>query len=204
VVEIDCDAWFVAKDVARVLGYRQTDKAVRDHCNGAQRMTVANRDSQRGGAQFWTIIPERDVYRLIMRSKLPAAEAFEDWVVGTVLPAIRKDGIRDTACEYQLEQSASNLPSRQTNVCNAFQRSRYRTSPDPAKIALDERHGRALQRRDRGGASNHHFQSGEQLETTLHRYVWLYNQQLPQSALSSKTPLQAMKDWPSFFHRSPH
>lgn len=38
------------------------------------------------------IIPERDVYRLVMRSKLPAAERFEEWVVGTVLPAIRKDG----------------------------------------------------------------------------------------------------------------
>ena len=40
---------------------------------------------------------------------------------------------------------------------------------------------------------SHHFRSGEELETTLHRYVALYNQQLPQSALGSKTPLQ--KDW---------
>ena len=42
---------------------------------------------------------------------------------------------------------------------------------------------------------SHHFRSGEELETTLHRYVRLYNQELPQSALGSKTPLQAMKDW---------
>jgi transposase InsO family protein len=42
---------------------------------------------------------------------------------------------------------------------------------------------------------SHHFQSGEELEATLHRYVWLYNQQLPQSALGSKTPLEAIKDW---------
>ena len=40
---------------------------------------------------------------------------------------------------------------------------------------------------------SHHFRSGEELETTLHRYVWLYNHQLPQSALRSKTPLPAMK-----------
>jgi hypothetical protein len=33
------------------------------------------------------------------------------------------------------------------------------------------------------------------LEATLHRYVWLYNQQLPQSALGSKAPLQAMENW---------
>lgn len=42
---------------------------------------------------------------------------------------------------------------------------------------------------------SHHFRSGEELEPTLLCYVWLYNQQLLQSALGIKTPLQAMKDW---------
>jgi hypothetical protein len=55
---------------------------------------------------------------------------------------------------------------------------------------------------------SHHFRSGEQLETTLHRYVLLYNQQLPQSALGSKTPLQAMTDWnkvkPDRFMKQPY
>jgi transposase InsO family protein len=55
---------------------------------------------------------------------------------------------------------------------------------------------------------SHHFRSGEELETTLHRYVWLYNQQLPQSALGSKTPLQAMKGWhklkPELFKKQPY
>ena len=55
---------------------------------------------------------------------------------------------------------------------------------------------------------SHHFRSGEDLEATLHRYVWLYNQQLPQSALGSKTPLQAMKDWhklkPELFRKRPY
>ncbi len=55
---------------------------------------------------------------------------------------------------------------------------------------------------------SHHFQSGEELETTLHRYVWLYNQQLPQSALGAKTPLQALKDWhklkPELFKKQPY
>ena len=39
---------------------------------------------------------------------------------------------------------------------------------------------------------SHHFRSGEELETTLRRYVWLYNHQLPHSALGSKTPLQTL------------
>ena len=55
---------------------------------------------------------------------------------------------------------------------------------------------------------SHHFRSGEELETTLRRYVWLYNHQLPQSALRSKTPLQAMKDWhkikPELFKKQPY
>jgi transposase InsO family protein len=55
---------------------------------------------------------------------------------------------------------------------------------------------------------SHHFRSGEELEATLHRYVWLYNQQLPQSALGSKSPLQAMKDWhkikPKLFKKQPY
>jgi transposase InsO family protein len=54
---------------------------------------------------------------------------------------------------------------------------------------------------------SHQFRSGEELETTLHRYVWLYNQQLPQSALGSKSSLQAMKDWhklkPEMFTKRP-
>jgi transposase InsO family protein len=55
---------------------------------------------------------------------------------------------------------------------------------------------------------SHYFRSGEELETTLHRYVWLYNQQLPQSALGSKTPLQAIKEWhklkPELFKKKPY
>ena len=55
---------------------------------------------------------------------------------------------------------------------------------------------------------SHHFHSGEELENTLHRYVMLYNQQLPQSALGTKTPLQVMKDWhklkPELFRKQPY
>ena len=42
---------------------------------------------------------------------------------------------------------------------------------------------------------SHHFNGAEDLEKTLHRYVWLYNQHLPQKALGHETPLQALKTW---------
>ncbi|MBS0611039.1 MAG: IS481 family transposase [Proteobacteria bacterium] len=54
----------------------------------------------------------------------------------------------------------------------------------------------------------HRFRSSEDLEQTLLRYVALYNHQLPQSALKSKTPMQAMKEWyrecPDLFHKRPY
>ncbi|ABM56196.1 transposase [Verminephrobacter eiseniae EF01-2] len=57
-------------------------------------------------------------------------------------------------------------------------------------------------------ASPHRFNSREDMEQTLLRYVALYNHQLPQSALGSKTPMQAMKEWhqqhPHLFHKRPY
>jgi hypothetical protein len=54
---------------------------------------------------------------------------------------------------------------------------------------------------------SHHFRSEEDLNATMHHYVLLYNQQLPQSVLQSRTPLQAMKDWhklkPELFKKTP-
>lgn len=79
---------FCASDVAKALGYAVPHKAVRDHCKGVlKRNTLTN-----GGIQEINFIPESDVYRLIISSKLPSAERFERWVFEEVLPTIRKSG----------------------------------------------------------------------------------------------------------------
>lgn len=91
VIERSGEPWFVAKDVATILGYANTKDAVSRHCKAAISGGVAIHDPM-GREQNMTIIPERDLYRLVMRSKLPAAEQFEEWVVAEVLPAIRKTG----------------------------------------------------------------------------------------------------------------
>lgn len=86
--EIDGKPYFVASDVATALGYANPRKAVIDHCKG-----VTKRDTPTsGGMQELSYINEGDVYRLIMRSKLPAAEKFESWVMDEVIPSIRKNG----------------------------------------------------------------------------------------------------------------
>lgn len=83
---------FCAKDIAINLGYGNTRDAIQRHCKG-----VVKRDSLTdGGDQSLGFIPESDVYRLIMRSKLPAAQRFECWVVEEILPSIRKHGIYAT------------------------------------------------------------------------------------------------------------
>jgi len=94
VVTIDGEPWFVAKDVAKVLGYVRARDAVADHCKGA----VKRRLLTAGGMQETTLIPERDLYRLVMKSQLPSAERFEEWVVGDVLPSIRKTGSYGVTC----------------------------------------------------------------------------------------------------------
>ena len=59
-----------------------------------------------------------------------------------------------------------------------------------------------------GVLQSHHFRSGGELDMRVHRCAWLYNQQPPQSALGSKSPLQAMKDWhklkPEPFRKRPY
>lgn len=79
---------FCASDVAKALGYARPNDAVNQHC----RATVKRRTPISGKIQDINFIPEGDVYRLIIRSKLPAAEKFERWVFDEVLPTIRKHG----------------------------------------------------------------------------------------------------------------
>lgn len=87
-VEINGKPYFVASDVANALGYSNPRKAIINHCKG-----VTKRDTPTsGGIQSMSYINEGDVYRLIMKSKLPSAEKFEVWVMDEVLPSIRKTG----------------------------------------------------------------------------------------------------------------
>ena len=87
-IEIDGKPYFVGTDVAKALGYNNPRDAVSRHCKG-----VVKRDTPTSsGIQSMSYINEGDLYRLIMKSKLPSAEKFESWVMDEVLPTIRKTG----------------------------------------------------------------------------------------------------------------
>ena len=88
-MEIDGKPYFVANDVAKALGYAVPKDAVARHCKGA----LKHRYLTDGGEQEVKIIPEGDIYRLVIKSQLPNAEKFERWVFDDVLPTIRKHGL---------------------------------------------------------------------------------------------------------------
>lgn len=98
VIRINSETWFVAKDVATALGYVNTKDAVSRHCKHAQ--PFENIEGSRftpptngGDLQPHTIvIPIGDVFRLITRSKLEAAERFERKVYDEILPSIQQTG----------------------------------------------------------------------------------------------------------------
>ena len=80
---------FCGSDVAKALGYRNPNKAISDHCRA-----ITKCDSPISGKiQAINFIPEPDLYRLIMKSKLPSAVEFERWVYEKVLPSLRKYGM---------------------------------------------------------------------------------------------------------------
>lgn len=80
---------FPATECARMLGYSQPGNAVRTHCHGGVKRTVID---SKGRKQIANFIPEGDVWRLIIRSRLPKAQQFEKWLFDEVLPEIRRTG----------------------------------------------------------------------------------------------------------------
>lgn len=89
-VTINDEPWFVGKDVAQVLGYKNPQEAIRTHVDpddkGVSEILTP------GGKQPLPIINESGLYSLILSSKLPGAKEFKRWVTSEVLPSIRKHG----------------------------------------------------------------------------------------------------------------
>lgn len=99
---------FCAKDVATVLGYSDTNDAISRHCKSGKKVFYPHTNGIGGVNMIY--IPERDVFRLIMRSNLPDAEQFQDWVCEDVLPSIRKHGAYMTPeTLFQAIQNPDNL-----------------------------------------------------------------------------------------------
>lgn len=88
---VNGEPYFVAKDIAEILGYANPQKAVRDHVDDEDK--GVNEMDTPGGKQSFVVINESGLYSLILSSKLPSAKRFKRWVTSEVLPAIRKHGV---------------------------------------------------------------------------------------------------------------
>ena len=84
------NVWFQGKDVAQILVYCDTDKAIRNHLDEKYKKSYPA--ILAGHVRYQYFISEPDFYSLVFSSKLPTAKKFQDWVFSMVLPSIRKYG----------------------------------------------------------------------------------------------------------------
>ncbi|CAJ0596460.1 unnamed protein product [Cylicocyclus nassatus] len=110
-VQVDGEVWFVAKDIAEVLGYSNTRDAIAKHVDEEDKDSVAIYDGK--GNPNMTIINESGMYSLVLSSKLPTAKKFKRWVTAEVLPELRKNGF------YQLQKQPS-LPTDYLSALKAL------------------------------------------------------------------------------------
>lgn len=95
-ITINGDPWFVGKDVAEILGYERSSKAIVDRIDEEDRRMIDGKTQSQFGIELgqrggW-VISESGLYSLILSSKLEGAKKFKRWVTSEVLPAIRKTG----------------------------------------------------------------------------------------------------------------
>lgn len=99
-VTIDGEPWFVGKDVAVALGYKNTNDALNSHIDSDDKLinSMGSEDATsyildvKGRKQYPVFINESGLYSLILASKLPSAKKFKRWVTAEVIPSIRKHG----------------------------------------------------------------------------------------------------------------
>lgn len=89
-VEIGGEPWFVGKDVAEQLGYKDTVNALKSHVDGDDKAWW--QITTQFGTKDTTIINESGLYSLVLSSKLPTAKQFKRWITSDVIPTIRKHG----------------------------------------------------------------------------------------------------------------
>lgn len=103
-VTISNEPWFVGKDVADILGYKNGSRDINTHVD--QEDQLKYQISTAGQMREQTIINESGLYSLILGSKLPTAKEFKRWITHDVLPSIRKNGMYMTGSIAQ--QAISN------------------------------------------------------------------------------------------------
>lgn len=106
---IDNEPWFVGKDVAEALGYKNTKDALAKHVDSEDKEILKSQNATLENIpnRGVTVVNESGLYSLVLSSKLPSAKKFKRWVTSEVLPALRKTG------QYQVKElSGSELMAK--------------------------------------------------------------------------------------------
>lgn len=122
VIEKNNEPWFVGKDVAELLGYSNTRDALSKHVKDYHKNTVTIRDGITRGNPNQVIIDEAGLYSLVLRSKLPAAEAFQEWVVAEVIPSIRKTGSYSVNQDIKAREVEARLNNSRARIASEFRK----------------------------------------------------------------------------------
>ena len=95
-IDEECCVWFKAKEVAQILGYKNTEHAIKRHVSENHKKSfILSCPPETGGqvqGRWLVFIDEVGFYELVFKSRLPAAKLFREWVFTKVLPSIRKYG----------------------------------------------------------------------------------------------------------------
>lgn len=126
-ITVEGEPYFVGKDVAEILGYSNTRKALSDHVDEEDK-GVTKCDTP-GGMQDLTVINESGLYSLILSSKMPNAKKFKRWVTSEVLPTIRKHGL------YAMDEVLAN-PDILINALLELKAERERNANLQAVVAV--------------------------------------------------------------------
>ena len=137
VMERNGEPWFVGKDVADILGYTNSRKAIGDHVDEEDKNTVTIRDGIQGNPNQ-TIINESGMYSLILSSKLPAAKRFKHWVTAEVLPSIRRHGV------YAIDEMLAN-PEAMISALMAYKEEREKRLALASETAVQKQQIAELQ-----------------------------------------------------------
>ena len=138
IVDAEGNPWFVARDIAKALGYSDPADAVQRHCKKAQAVGIIGVGETPTLQNQTLIIPQSDVIRLISRSKLESAERFQDWLFEEVVPSILKTG----------SYSARVLTPAEQNLANAqlaVEFERRQTAIEAQQLVTDAKSTRALE-----------------------------------------------------------
>jgi anti-repressor protein len=181
----DGEAWFVASDITGILGYgggaRNAITRLPERMKGVEEINTP------GGAQRMTVVSEAGAYRLAMRSNLPDAERFQDWIAEDVIPAIRKTG------RYEVAAAAPAIPQ---TYADALQLAADQARQIEAQAAALAEAGPAAEAWNHLASANGDYAVADaakmlsrhplitigrdRLFTLMHREGWIYRRQIDQ------------------------